>query len=476
LADASEINANYIGDPAKIPDSDIHLNQYKNSPLAAVVNAAYPVRGKVRIVVQGQDGPDSDIEQTFDAYDYRHSLEVYGLYPDYENKVDVIFLSETGLERSKSTITISTEPLPQGFPTYEIVKNYDTPEKNVVFLMDFSPSAIPFMVDAFGKIRWYTTGFSQVTKFALQRFKNGNMGFGRAGAGQGSIFEYTMSGKLVREYSVYPTFEDIHHDVYEKSNGNLLVTVSKAGAATTFDYIVEIDRNSGTIIKTWDLNQILPKRYTFIYDEMDWLHVNAVIHDERDNTLIVSGQRQGIFKITYDNKLKWILAPQEGWEGYEAALLTNDNPNFEWNWGQHAPLITPEGNLMFFDNGFGRHYGNDAPFSRAVEFKITESTTGGTVDLAWEYGRERGEEMYSPIISDVDYLPETGNRLITTGSLSFVCNYTANSSIAGYFIDDPIKARIVEVDKDKNVKFEMAIKSTSVPGFVYRSEKIKIYE
>ena len=39
------------------------------------------------------------------------------------------------------------------------------------------------------------------------------------------------------------------------------------------------------------------------------------------------------------------------------------------------------------------------------------------VQQVWEYGKVRGLEMYSPITSDVDVLPQTGNRLITAGNV-----------------------------------------------------------
>jgi arylsulfate sulfotransferase len=475
LADESQVEASMIGSPLQIETANIKLNPYNNSPLAATVAATYPVKGKVKINVIGQDGEKSNISKTFDNYAEVQNLEIFGLYPNYNNEVEIIFLDKQNRERSKSTIRIQTSALPSGFPEFEIVKQFSSPEANTVFLMDFRPSNIPFMVDGFGKIRWYSTGFSVVTKYALQRFKNGNMGFGRSGNGQGSIFEYTMLGKLIREYSFFPTYEDAHHDVFEMANGNFLVPVNKTGAPTIEDYVLQMDRNSGQITNVWDLNLSLPRRNTFIHDDVDWVHVNAVIHDERDNSIIISGQRQGLFKLTWNNQLKWILAAPEGWTGYEEYLLSNSTPGFQWIWGQHAPLILPNGNLLLFDNGFGRNYSNAEKYSRAVEFSINESTKGGTLSTVWEYGSTRGEELFSPIISDVDYLPETKTRLISSGSLAFNVNYTTSQSIISSWTNDPDKCRIIEVDDNKNVLFEMLIKSNVATGAVYRSEKLKIY-
>ena len=147
-------------------------------------------------------------------------------------------------------------------------------------------------------------------------------------------------------------------------------------------------------------------RYTLrkIDDGSDWFHANAVIHDEIDNSLIVSGQAQGLVKVSWDNKLKWILAPHEGWNSqYTEHLLS---PPMR-SWGQHAPNILPNGNILLFDNGFGRGIWKcNSDYSRAVEYSISENQNGvgGTVSQIWQYGKERGAEMFAPFISDVDYL------------------------------------------------------------------------
>ena len=179
---------------------------------------------------------------------------------------------------------------------------------------------------------------------------NGNVGFGAPGNGQGKIYEYSMTGRIIQVYDVYPEFENIHHDVFEMPNGNLLVTVNKVGIDTIEDHILEIDRISGSIQNVWDLREVLPTdRFTFrkVKDGSDWFHTNAVIYDDRDNSLIISGQAQGLVKVSWDNKLKWILATHEGWgEEYKDFLLNSDSNPFDWPWGQHAPLILPNGKYL----------------------------------------------------------------------------------------------------------------------------------
>jgi arylsulfate sulfotransferase len=152
-----------------------------------------------------------------------------------------------------------------------------------------------------------------------------------------------------------------------------------------------------------------------------------------------------VVKIDRDHRLKWILAPHRGWgkagpagDGPDTSsfLLTatpgdgrpyppdvqmglanvEQGRSFDWPWGQHAIELLSNGDLAMFDNGFNLLFrGQQAGFSRAVEYRVDEEAR--TVRQVWEYGADRGTDYYSSIISDVDTLPRTGNRLVTSGSI-----------------------------------------------------------
>lgn len=472
--DSTTLDVPYLGSDVGVA-VDISNNIFNNSPLTAEAYIETPLPGLIEMRVLGQDGEFSDMVSTTSNSSDKHTIEILGLYPDFKNSVQFILLSPEGDERLTIIKEITTDPLPDGLPEFEIVKQYESEEQNVVFLINFRPTGIPFMIDRFGKIRWYSTAFTQEGKYGLQRLQNGNIAYGKSGSGQGSVFEYSMAGKLIREYSFYSEYENAHHDVFEMRNGNFLIPVNKVGSATIEDYIIEVDRNSGLTTNVWDLNLILPKRNTFINDPVDWVHVNAVVHDERDNSLIISGQRQGLFKVSWDNQLKWIFAPPFGWDGYEDYLLTSSDPNMDWNWGQHAPLVKPDGNVMLFDNGYGRAFGTSDKFSRALEVNITENEIGGSVETVWEFGRDRGEEFYAPVVSDVDYIEESDTRLIVAGSLALELEYTDKDNISNFWSNNPLKSKIIETDVSKKILFEVNINSEITSSSVYRAEKLKLY-
>ena len=475
LTDTTVISTYIVGDELNI--SEHILNPFEISPLTSIINIETPISGRFIARVVGQDGLKSDMIITTEYYGTNHSLNIYGLYPNYENQIELTFVNNEGVEIITIFESIITDILPSGMPDLNVISHYDEYNQNTMILFNYRPTHIPFMADPLGKIRWYLN--ESVPKYALQRFKNGNFGYGKAGSNQDSIFEFTIMGEYIQEYSFYPQFEDAHHDVYEMSNENFLVAVNKVGIETIEDHILEIDRESGQIINIWDLREILQvDRYTFrkINDGSDWFHTNAVIHDESDNTLIISGQAQGTVKVTWDNQLKWILSPHDGWDSeYQDYLLQPTTANeFEYSWGQHAPLILPNGNLMQFDNGFGREFGNaSSDYSRIVEYEINENANnvGGTVSQIWQYGKERGENMFSPFLSDVDYLEDTSTMFINCGTTAFDIEYVSNLEQIFTPNIGQIETLIIEVNFSKEVLFEMALSSNS-NGTTYRAEKL----
>ena len=448
--------------------SDLTLNPNGIAPLTAVATITTRGAATIEWTLEGKDGHPSDVRRTSSACTERHELEILGLYPDHENRITVRAING-GRTTANTVLMVRTASLPDEIPTFRIDRQY-ADSAPAFFLLD---TRTPFVADRFGNVRWYLRVDGR--KYATQRLQNGNIAFGMADLAK--VVEYTMLGAKVGEWSVPPEFRDIHHDVFEKDDGNFLVTVTKVGIDTVEDFIVELDRRTGAIVKTWDLRQVLPRRTTFFADARDWIHVNAVIHDPRDDSIIVSGQRQGVFKVTTDNRLRWILAPPDGWTGFEQYLLAAvPSPDFDWNWGQHTPLLTSDGDLMLFDNGLGREYGSAAQYSRIVRYRVSEHAAGGgTVAQVFQYGKSRGEELFSPIVSDVDHLPASNTYLMTAGSLGYDVNYVSANNVVIRTVPQSDRARIAEIDANGNLLFEMTVLSDAPGEIVYRAEKLPLY-
>lgn len=424
-----------------------------------------------------------------------HRVPVLGLRPGVVNHVELVVsdeLSRIGID----TVSIETPPLPEFFPNILVTQASPTLMEPGWNLSSFSVGdagtfrSFPFIFDSDGRIRWYLdlSEFHDIV-FMVERLDEGGLLFGSGSA----VYEYDMLGNEVRRWE-FPGYW-FHHDVIEKPDGNLIVAVDNVALETVEDHIIELDRATGTIVRTWDLRQVLDViRRSLFGSDVDWFHMNSVWFDDRDDALIISGRHQGVVKVSADNDLIWILAPHKGWgragpdqEGLEtsayllSAVDETRKPysseiqfgdaaaaDFDWPWGQHAAMILPNGHLFLFDNGDHRLFTPDPPhFSRGVEYDLDEGTM--TVRQVWQYGGDRGAEYFSPIISDVDWLSTTENRLVMPGIVFGV---------------EP-RAFVTEVSALGEVVFEAEIRfknllSTADEGWgqfdlVYRSERTPLY-
>jgi len=489
------------GPKVEITRENVTLNPSGMAPLTALIEITTAEEVSLSLRVQGINGPGSDLIQEFKELSTRHEIPVLGLYPDYENTVELSFRGSNGTNLGSKTYTLQTGNLLADLPEVEInTANRSQMIEGMNFVSYFghrvngnpTPQR-PFIFDAWGNIRWYLDFSSHPTLSNLfyddgmERLQNGNLYFGDGNSNK--IYEINMLGEVLNTWDM-PGY-GFHHEVTEKPNGNFLVTVNKFGINTVEDHVIEIDRNVNQIVNVWDLRQSLDQERT-TWDTnladitVDWFHANALYYDETDNTIVISGRTQGTVKLTENNEVVWILAPHKEWatsgDGTDLnqfllqpldannqpitdqAVLDGDqnHPDFEWSWYQHAPLRMPNGNVMLFDNGDNRNYGSASQYSRAVEYEIDEENM--TLRQVWAYGKDRGEETYSRIVSDVDYYPEENHVFFIPGASNFGGSRYGKS---------------IELDYDgKGVIFEATIRPPAAAfGLItlHRTERMQMY-
>lgn len=483
-----------------VPDGiNVELNPNGNTPLAAGLSFTSPYSTSVEIAVLG----DIPVSEKFAAMATSHEVPVLGLYANTNNRVLVKVLTTEAF--AIDTVMIQTDSLYYALPDIEIEKKTVGMEPGMSLCglslgENGSFRSHPIIFDGNGDIRWHLdlTAFPKLS-WPIQRLANGNLYFGS----EHTIYEYDMLGKELNRWEL-PGYE-VHHEIMEMPGGNFLVAVSKhfttihngtAVVNSVEDHIVEVDRASGNIVDEWDLRQILDvDRHDLTDGDGDWFHMNGMDYDETCDCIIVSGRNQGVVKINRQNQLVWILAPHKGWgkagengEGaptapyllsaldasgnaYGNGVQEGNSPasDFDWTWGQHAPLLLENGNIMFFDNGFNRHFGTAASdYSRAVEYKVNEGNK--TVKQVWSYGEQRGTETFSPIISDVDILPNTGNILFLPGIMFQAQPYAKVVEVAYPANNEVFEAK---------VNFKNALGSGAFLwgefDIVYRSERLSLY-
>lgn len=470
----SEYEKDFKTNGYKIENPNIIIDPYKSSPLTALI--LFETKNDVtpKVTVVGKDN-NTTITHTFQNTT-KHYLSIYGLYPDYENKV-IIEYKEKG-KQIKKEVTIKTDKLPDDFPLPTSV-NSKKEELGTEFYF-YTPSSKGYSCayDMNGDVRWYLTHYAI---WDNTRLKNGNMLVSterliNTPYYMTGLYEIDMFGKIYKEYSLPGGY---HHDYYEMPNGNLLVATddfdNKYG--TVEDYIVELDRKNGKIVNKIDLKNILKMTdgKSENWTSYDWFHNNSVWYDEKTNSITLSGRHQdAVINIDYNTKkLNWIIGNSKNWsKDYQKYFFKKVGENFEWQWSQHAAMITKEGYVFLFDNGNNKskikdnYVPADKSYSRGVMYKINKKNM--TIEQIWEYGKERSSDFYSPYISDVDYLSKN-HYIVHSGGIVKEDGKPSNQPAGLSTGNIALKSDTVELLNDK-VIFELVLPTNN-----YRVEKMNIY-
>ncbi|MEE3343348.1 MAG: aryl-sulfate sulfotransferase [Bacilli bacterium] len=452
----------------------IILNPYNNSPLTALI--LFKTKNKVtpKITIKGKDD--------LTTYNHKfkktnnHYLPIYGLYPDKENEI-LIEYKEKGKKVSK-TIKIKTDKLPNDFVKPKSIVSKRSELTNDLYFYTPSSRGYTCAYDINGDVRWY---LSNHALWDISRLKNGHMLISTERLinppyYMTGLYEIDMLGKIYKEYNIKGGY---HHDYYELPSGNLLVASDDFNNddGTVEDYIVELDKITGNIIKKWDLKRILDTDNTGNenWESYDWFHNNSVWYDEKTKSITLSGRHQdAVINIDYNTGvLNWIIGDNTNWpKKYKKYFLKPKGDNFEWQWSQHAAMITPEGYIFLFDNGNNKskdekkYVSANNSYSRGVIYKIDEKKK--TIEQIWQYGKELGSKFYSPYISDVDYLSKN-HYIVHSGGIVYKDNKIQNQP-AGIVNGDKLESITKEIKKDE-VIFELTL-----PTNTYRVEKLSLYD
>lgn len=476
-----------------LDNPNVILNPYEISPLTALVIFETENEETPKVIVKGENSRDIE---GFGKKGKEHYIPVYGLYPDKDNKV-IIKIGDKSKE-----LTISTNSLPEDMSLPVDITASDSIKNSDEFYF-FTPSSEGYTsaYDSNGNVRWYLT---KKMVWDISRLANGNLALSTERSINPpyfttGLYEMDLLGKVYNEYNLPGGY---HHDYFELDNGNLLVASNEFDNefGTVEDVIVELDRKSGEIIKTWDLKESLDmdQGKSENWSEYDWFHNNSVWYDKKENEIILSGRHQdAVIAIDYDTgDLQWIIGDPVGWaeeyqeyffeplyyfdtevakdETSEEYVAPIYNRKFEWQWSQHAAMVTPEGYIFILDNGNNKskieeeYIPAEESYTRGVMYDIDRESM--TIEQVWQHGKERGSEFYSPYISDVDYLGEN-HYMVHSGGIVHVDGKISNQP-AGFYKDGEeidLYSTTVEL-MDDEVIFEMTL-----PTNMYRVEKMSLY-
>lgn len=512
----------------------LNRNPNPSVPLAAILTLS--TNEPTQVVVRLDDGERTWDVTSSDVLATAHTLTILGMRPGRMHHITAVATDAEGSISESPALPLEMPPIPADLPVPELITaDAARMEPGVTIFSAFALTdegrgdddfgGALYMIDERAEVIWlYRT---EMDVGDARRLENGNL-----------IIEHTLSNALVEMDMLgnvvqhwHPTgtksetvdppddstpiaTDTIHHEVYEMPSGNLLTLSSElrmfddyptsaedpdaepGPGAVIGDIIIEFARD-GTIVHEHKLLDLLdPYRITSYsmgpgfwgdhYEPMvddveatplrDWAHANAIVYDARDDSYIVSGRHQdAVFKFDRETgELKWILGPPDNWKEPWSAKRLQPVGELQWQYVEHGPVLTPDGNILLYDNGGGRAgaYMEELPleerYSRIVEFAVDEEAM--TVEQVWTYDGQPDNTFYSGYLSDADWLPVTGNILITDGARE-----TNDDGVNADGEDANYWARIVEITHTEpaEVVFEMHLKEGGVGNWhIYRGERL----
>jgi hypothetical protein len=482
-----------------------------NAPLAGVLTLTTDTASTVSVSVN--DGKKPWKRDFFD-YATNHSETLLGFKANRTNEITVTVRDQFGSTFTMvAPLPFVTPPLPKDMPTFRLrTNNVKKMEPGYTLFRVGTPSLFKLdiftvrrgyvsIVDNSGEIVWYC---DLPTVGDVRQLTNGNLFF--PVRVDSAFAEVNMLGQPVKIWNAR-YFVDPHEDCIT-GHGTFLylerrlklntifpsnVTDPRAPLVNTnlsYFRIVEMsaaDLHAGSILNKWSLDRMLdPARFDYLAYQIpeggvDPEHANAIIEDASDNSIIVSLRNQdAVIKLSRSGQIKWILGPHDNWgTQWQRYLLKPVGTPFEWNYAQHAPVLTPQGTLLLFDNGncraepFTPPVPDQANYSRAVEFRIDEANM--QVSQAWQFADTNKDRLYAGTLGNASWLPQTSNVLVTFGCVSY-----ENGAHPDPIAPNASIARIKEVTHDVNpsVVFDLELSNpnntdSKSQGYeVYRSYRI----
>jgi len=366
----------------------------------------------------------------------------------------------------------------------------------------------------------------------LNLIRTMNIAPGTAPAGSGGAIEkLDWEGNSLWYYEYYTPDEHIsHHDIHVMPNGNVLliawdfytdVEAIAQGRNPAFltntvfwpDSIVEVQQtgpDTGTIVWEWhvwdhliqdfdntkpnygvvgDHPELIDLNYPPQATVNDFNHFNSVdYHPGFDQILISAHHQNEIWVIDHSTTTAEAAGHTGGtygkggdllyrWgnpEAYDAGTSADRQEFLQHDAGWIAPGQPGEGNILIFNNGFGRPGGNFSSVDEIVPpvdalgvYSYTPGAAFGPAAPTWVYTAPNPTDFFSMNISGCQRLPN-GNTLICSGAQGWFFEVdSAGTLLWEHFnvLPNPVNNRVFKVRR-YDVCLDPEIYCTTSPNSV----------
>lgn len=334
-------------------------NPFGEAPLTALALFVTDAPCRVRVTVKGNI-PETDFTSVLPETRY-HRVPILGLYPGRRNRIRFELLDSESRVTAERTVPLRTRPLPQDLQKIiKVRKVSDNPAfENILIAGGIDIKTCVF--DRQGEIRYYLK--RKPKGYGIFPLSGGRFIFmereisAPSFTNPHSVQSYDMD-YLGRVRKTYLVKNGAHHTVEEKTPGGNIMTAGSSMEGHSEDLILEIDRQSGQIVKKVKLGDIFDETYQ---DMMDWAHINSASHYAENNSVLVSMRNiHSISSVDWETgEMRWLLGDPRFWEGTSMEdKLLKPVGEVPWFYQQHAVFELKEdfdGNpdtkhIIVFDN------------------------------------------------------------------------------------------------------------------------------
>lgn len=305
---------------------------------------------KVRYRVQGDDGADF-VGET--EYTRRHRVAILGLYLNRSNKVDLYLVDENDeiVKHRMIRIYVADAPINEQGIVSKVEKDQ---QLKMPMMMVNGVTFKPVALDADGAIRYALQ--LRTNRMGMIPLQNGHFLFADRTAscvnslGKIQPCRYHEMDYMGRVYRTFIIKEPISPIVVQHEDSMYLATASDQEHIN--DCIIELNMDSGEIVRKIDLVQILGDRYR---DVEDWTKLSYM--EYRDGCLLLTFRRlHTILCLELDQlQPRFIISAPEVWTDTDLeqyVLQPEEGTEFRMGWPCSATWAADDTMLVF--NGRAR--------------------------------------------------------------------------------------------------------------------------
>lgn len=440
--------------------ADVSLSNISLPALTSVRFSVRPMAGSTTTPISATYPRSYFVNHPADVNGSTVIVPVFGLYASALDSTNTVTLTVTTTSAVTNLVTtIVTTPWqdPCG-GCYTTGLTYVHTRNNAIhlgysyfMLKSMESGEIPIEVmDTDGQVRWIGEDSAQQSGTSVSGFFN-DVFYATHGA---ALYSYDLDGssQMVHDYSGYEGINNFWHNIDPGKTGMLLA--ADGVSSSTESTVLEVSP-SGSVIKLFDLYQIISQAMTaggddpsqFVSQGGDWFHLNAATYWPSRNELVVSSRENFVIGINYDTeKIDWILGdPTKQWYQFRSLrhfalrLAPGTLPPI----GQHAVSITPSGQLLLFNDGYGSANHSPAGVSRSYSFPqmFQINFLSRTARQTWAYYNN------PPIESQI---------------CSSVYQVAGNSYLVDYA--DELSPDLIGLGPNNAVAFDYQLPGTSIDG------------